>query len=134
METQQIRPNWQTRLKERVRTAFNGQKPSAIQHDQSGLTVTVFDADGSVTTTMVKWQDVNGAVAFKRDCYTVDQIRIGFTTEKGGIVVTEDMEGWEALIDLLPSYLPGTLDSADWWGKVAQPPFATNPTTLFPAR
>jgi hypothetical protein len=108
--------------------------PSAIQHDQSGLTVTVFDADGSVTTTKVKWQDVNGAVAYKRDCYTVDQIRVGFTTEKGEIVVTEDMEGWEALIDVLPSYLPGTLNRADWWGKVAQPPFATNPTTLFSAR
>jgi hypothetical protein len=79
----------------------------------------------------VKWSEVNGIVAFKRDLYSVDLICMGFTTAEGSVEVNEEMEGWEALTDALPLYLPGTPSPADWWNGVVQPPFAANPTILF---
>jgi hypothetical protein len=98
------------------------------------MTVTRSYQDGSVDKEEVQWRDVHWAVAYKKDCLTVDQIRLEFVTNEDGregILVTEEMEGWEALIDALPTYLPGALDKSDWWKRVALPPFATNWTTLY---
>ena len=73
---------------------------------------------------------MNGVVAYKRDCYTVDLMCMGFTTPDGAVEVNEGMDGWNALIDAIPRLLPGTTSKDKWWDKVAQPPFAANPTTL----
>jgi hypothetical protein len=134
METQYTRPDWRTRLAERVRTARFGLRPATIRYNESGLTATVFLRDGSVSIARVKWSEVNGVVAFKRDAYIVDLICMGFTTAEGSVEVNEEMEGWGALTDALPLYLPGTPSPEDWWNGVAQPPFAANPTTLFTSR
>jgi len=134
METQYTRPNWRIRLAERVRTAHLGIRPATIRCNESGLTTTVFHHDGSVSTTRVKWSEVNGVVAYKRDAYIVDLVCVGFATAEGTMEVNEEMEGWGTLIDALPVYLQGTPNPADWWNGVVHPPFAANPTTLFTSR
>jgi hypothetical protein len=98
---------------------------------RTGLTVTTRFKDGSTTRAEVLWSEVARIVAFKRDVFAYDMICFGFETAEGCVEVDEEMEGWEEMIDALSSYLPGILGEADWWGKVVQPPFATNPTTLF---
>lgn len=131
VETQHTRPAWRTRLTERVRTARRGLRPATIRCDQSGLTVTVFHRDGSISTTEVKWSEVNGVIAYKRDLYIVDLACLGFTTAEGAVEVNEEMEGWTKITNALPVYLPGTPGRADWWNTVVQQPFAANPTILF---
>ncbi|MGD0547185.1 MAG: hypothetical protein ABR991_05085 [Terracidiphilus sp.] len=124
-------PNWLTRLTEYFREIRRGSYRAVIVCDQTGATVTYSYEDGSVDKDEVKWRDVNWAAAYKKDCWSVDQIRIEVFADKGGIIVTENMEGWEAMIDALPSHLPGSMKRTDWWEKVVQPPFATNWTTLY---
>jgi hypothetical protein len=129
-----MRPNWLTRLTEYVRKVRRWRCHAIILSDQMGVTITRSYEDGSVDKEEMKWRDVNWAVAHKKDCYTVDQIRIEFLIDedgKSGVLVTESMEGWEALIDALPTYLPGTLSKADWWDAVVKPAFATNWTILY---
>jgi hypothetical protein len=134
VETQGTRPNWNTRLTERVRTARHGLRPATIQCDESRLTVTAFHHDGSISKTAVKWQEINRVVVYKRDVYAFDLVCMGFTTAEGTIELNEEMEGWATLVDALPHYLRGTPNRAEWWNKVVQPPFAANPTTLFSSR
>jgi hypothetical protein len=102
--------------------------------DQVGITVTRSWEDGSVDKEEAQWLEVDAAYVHKQSCYTVDQIRIEFTTGEGEVLATESMEGWEAFIDALPTYLPGALVKADWWDKVVLPSFATNWTTFFTRR
>ena len=78
------------------------------------------------------WSDVTQVVAFKRDCFTVDNIRLAFEID-GEVVVEihEDMAGWTDLLDALPGNLPGALPLEVWWAKVAFPPFELCLTTLY---
>jgi len=133
VETQHTRPKWRTRLTELVRTAVRGLRPAAIQCDETGLTVTAFSRDGSISITGAKWQEVNGVV-YKRDLYTIELVSVGLTTAQGTIEVNGQMEGWPTVVAALPLYLPGTPNRADWWNKVVQPPFVANPTTLLSSR
>lgn len=95
------------------------------------MTVMTRYHDGSESRIRLRWQDVNGVVAYKRDLMTIDEICVGFSTPSGDVEIREEMQGWEALIEVLPTHLPGTPSSSDWWKNVAQPPFATNATKLY---
>lgn len=127
MKTEVTRPNWRERLLARFKS---GPRPF-IQFDKTAMTVTACHNDGSVSKTELRWSEVNGVVAYKRDCFAMDLVCMGFTTSDGAIEVNEQMEGWENLIDAVPSLLPGTTSTEEWWEKVTQPPFAPNPTILF---
>jgi len=78
------------------------------------------------------WSDVTQVVAFKRDCFTVDNMRLAFEID-GELVVEihEDMAGWTDLLDALPGNLPGALPLEVWWAKVAFPPFELCLTKLY---
>jgi hypothetical protein len=95
------------------------------------MTLIAWHVDDSETKTELRWNEVQGVVAFKRDCFALDLICMDFTTSDGAVELNEKMDGWEALTDALPNLLPGTTSKEKWWGKVAQPPFAANPTILF---
>jgi hypothetical protein len=133
VETERTRPNWRTRFTARMRTAVRGLRPATIQCDETGLTVTAFHHDGSISITGLKWQEVNGVV-YKRDLYTIELVGVGLTTAQGTIEVNEQMEGWVTVVAALPLYLPGTPNRADWSNKVVQPAFVANPTTLLSSR
>ena len=127
MKTHVTRPSWQERLAAR----FKSVPRPYIHFDQAGMTLTAWHRDGAEGRTELSWSEVNGIVAYKRDCFAVDLICMGFTTPDGAIEVNEEMDGWEALTDAIPTLLPGMTGKKEWWDKVAQPPFAANPTTLF---
>jgi hypothetical protein len=56
--------------------------------------------------------------------------RHGMTTHRRAVGI-EEMTGWKALIDAVPSLLPNLASNEEWWDAVAEPPFAANPTLPF---
>jgi hypothetical protein len=135
METHVDRPNWRKRLLNGVSSGIGGRKWRAtIETDAIGITVTRLDVDGTVSTEHATWDEISGAIAYKRDCYAYDQIRIELMTGNGSVLATEGMEGWLSLLETLPAYLPEMPPKSEWWAKVAFPPFATNMTMLFSRR
>jgi hypothetical protein len=81
----------------------------------------------------LRWEQINAVFAYKRDCYTADQIRLilGNDAEQTWMEVTEDDVGFKVLIVELARRLPGFPNVYDWWDKVVQPPFATQWTELY---
>ena len=102
-----------------------------IDWNDSGLAVTTFRSNGSAETTHLNWNEINGAVAYKRDIFSMDLLCVGFSTPDGSIEINEEMDGWSALTETLPAYLPGTPKPKEWMDKVIHPAFAANPTILF---
>ena len=78
-----------------------------------------------------RWADVSRVVAFKRDEVTTDLLCLGIECGDEHIELNEDMGGWDELLNCLSSYLPGALSGRDILRAVIQPPFATNPTTVY---
>ena len=79
------------------------------------------------------WNDVTQVVAFKRDCYAVDSMRILFQLRTGQHhEVYEDMEGFTELMEKLPAYLPGALRMEEWFSAVAFPAFEPCQTQIYP--
>jgi hypothetical protein len=73
------------------------------------------------------WPDVMSVYVFKRDCLTIDQIRMSIQTNHNtSVELTEHMSGWDELLKKLPEYLPGAETEASWWAAVAFPPFEPN--------
>ena len=84
------------------------------------------------TTLTFAWQDVTRIVAFKRDCFTVDSVRLVFELNGAQTIeVSEEMLGWQALVDAVPHHLPGALAQEEWWAKVAFPAFALCLTEIY---
>ena len=90
-------------------------------------------SDRSKKTIAFRWDDVREVIAFKKDCYVHDQIRMVFVTDEILYEVTESMPGWNALIEALPRCLPGAPAPSEWWARVAQPPFAPCVTKIYSA-
>jgi hypothetical protein len=131
VKTDVTRPNWRECLAARFTAARAGVPRALIRFDDTGMDVTAWHADGSGSKTELRWNEVNGIVAYKRDCFAIDLICMGFTTPQGAVEVNENMDGWNALTDAVPRLLPGTTSKEKWWDNVAQPPFAANATILF---
>ena len=136
MEIRDTRPpisqSWLSRLGRRLRISRRQfPEKTVIDSDNTELIVTDYFPDGATRFFKATWNEINGAVAYKRDCFAYDLLCIAFSTPDGSFETNEDMEGWKTLIEMLPIYLPGTPRSEEWWEKVVQPPFATNATTLF---
>jgi hypothetical protein len=125
------RPSWRARLAEFWRNSRRGVGHTSIDFDECALTVTTTYSHASESRSRLQWQNVNGVVACKRDLITSDLICVGFSSPDGGIEVNEEMKGWQAFVEVLPTHLPGVPPYAEWWARVAQPPFATNATKLF---
>ena len=103
-------------------------KPLEIHCDSMGLAVSMPEAQPHVE---LKWDDVNGILAYKRDVFAFDLICLGFVTANETVEGHEQMQGWSQLVEQLPSWLPGVPPLSEWWERVAQPPFGTSRTTLF---
>lgn len=103
-----------------------------IDCDDSGVAL-VPVPPGNDPPLRLRWEQINAVFAYKRDCYTVDQIRLilGDKVELSWMEVTEDDVGFKVLIVELARRLPGFPNVYDWWDKVAQPPFETQWTELY---
>jgi hypothetical protein len=75
-------------------------------------------------------QEITRIQAYKRDCYIVDVICLGISTDAREVEVNEEMEAWTALHASLASRCG--IGQDDWFVGVAVPAFATNQTTLWP--
>ena len=76
------------------------------------------------------WSDVSGIFGSKIDALSTDQIRLAFEIRgESTYVVTEDMTGFKALTERMPSRFDGISES--WWSQVAHPAFETNWTTIW---
>ena len=131
METRFPPRNWLRQLAERLGIPKYSKRNPAIQYDDSGLTVSWYYRDGSTVTTSAKWSEISRAAVYKRDCYTVDLICIGFFASDGSFEIHEQMSGWQGLVEQLPRYLPGTPVWEQWWLEVVHPAFAPNWTLIF---
>ncbi len=78
------------------------------------------------------WLEINRIVAYKRDLFTYDCICMFVAQADGaGVELNEEMDGWKPFCEVLPEVLPGCESFGDWFGRVAFPAFATNPTELY---
>lgn len=79
----------------------------------------------------IPWAEIRKVVAFKRDCYTVDSIRMLLVTEAGVAEIGEEMAGWDAWTSALPERLAGAKRFEEWFFEVAFPAFEENATLLY---
>jgi hypothetical protein len=91
----------------------------------------VSTAESSYPSTPLKWRDVNAVMPASATFTQLDVICLGFVTANVTIEVHEEMQGWSQMIEQLPSRLPGVALFADWWERVARPPFAPCATKLY---
>jgi hypothetical protein len=103
-----------------------------INCDDSGVAL-ISTPPRSEPPLQLRWEQIKAVFAYKRDCYTVDQIRLILRNdvEMTWMEVTEDDVGFKVLIVELARRLPGFPNVYDWWDKVAQPPFETQWTALY---
>lgn len=103
-----------------------------ISHNSMGLALSWLSVENETGSTDILWTDVTSILAYKRDCFTVDQIRMYINlNDNTATELTEDMQGWEGLLKKLPEYLPGCKQADEWWAAVAFPAFDANVTTLY---
>jgi hypothetical protein len=96
---------------------------------QLDLTV---EADGLIVAKMeheevvylrVPWDDIEMAVAYMKDCYSVDQVRVELMlrSSEESIVITEDDVGFSIFVAELGKHL--NLIEPEWYGKLIAVPF-----------
>lgn len=113
---------WLERLKRKL---IQEQTVQVRSWDGNGLHA----VEGDLTTN-VTWDEVRRVYAYKKDCFTVDQVRLIFMSEQDGIEFTEDDSGFLELCALLNDKL-GVPDG--WHGRlITAPAFQTTFTIVYP--
>lgn len=81
----------------------------------------------------VRWGEVIGIAAHKRDLWSVDEICLRFITQTDGpsVYVSEHDDGYKDLVAEVERRFPD--HDPEWWSKAAFPPFATCWTTVWGA-
>ncbi len=79
-----------------------------------------------------EWQEITTITAYKRDCFAYDLtcLAIG-DASSAAVEINEQDIGWDTFIRAVSQKLPGSVPVDIWWPAVAQPPFATNQTTIY---
>jgi hypothetical protein len=75
------------------------------------------------------WSDVPRIVGYKIDALTTDQIRLAFEVRGEMHIVSEDMDGFKLLIDVIGERF--NCEGEVWWPQLAFPAFETNWTTIW---
>lgn len=122
------------RAKERFKSRIEGRTTTkfSIKHDNTGMTVTWLTIENNSGSVDIVWNDVEYICAFKIDLFAYDLICLKLNL-KDEIVfeIDERMDNFNNLIDSLPVYLPGCLETNQWFDKVAIPAFETNLTLIY---
>ena len=122
--------HWQQRL---WLTRSFKRLPDLVIYDSAGLTTvwTSKNPPSEFRRETVRWSDVSEIWVYKKDCVTFDQIRMMFRTNDRIVEITEDVEGWQGLMDELHILLPGSTAWAEWFLKIFHPAFASNVTKIY---
>lgn len=87
---------------------------------------------GTKTLQKIRWTEIKSVYVFKVDAFTVDVICMDFLLKNDkSFEIDERMQGWENLIENLPTYLPGCKSFHEWFTEVAFPAFETNLTQIY---
>jgi hypothetical protein len=101
--------------------------PLRAEYDAHGITQAT---DGSVVH--IAWQDITDIIAYKKDCFTVDQIRLEIRSKEQNIVCAEDDQDLAGLTSAIATYLPDI--KPDWYPVIASSPaFEPTFTRIYPA-
>ena len=108
-------------------TCLGGQKAQAQRRDAVRIKT---DADGifiehadipNLADEHVLWSEIVLVAGYKKDCFTVDQIRLEIQAVNDAyLVLTEDDEGFENFRESLAGYLP-EMDT-DWYQQLFSAP------------
>lgn len=104
---------------------------SSVSVTDVGISVTSSNADGESKIEAINWAKIDKVVAYKRDCYGFDLMCLAIGGAENAIEITEEMQGWDELLNRAPDFLPGWRSKTDWYQGVMLPAFKTNPTVIF---
>ena len=105
---------------------------TAIVVDDAGLSVALDPSNLDLVTPTLPWSEIKRVVAFKRDLLAVDLICLRFeASQEKAYEVNEEMGGWDELLGVLPTCLPGCLSREEFLGLVVQPAFAQNDNVIY---
>ncbi len=95
-----------------------------VQWDDNGVALVGVSPNGEPPL-QLGWDQITAVYAYKRDCVTVDQIRLVLGDEKQQtwMEVSEDDIGGSQLWVELARRLPGFPAVYDWWDGLANPAF-----------
>src|SRR6266478_5230561 len=99
--------SWLSRLGTRLQRRSDP-VPMRAEHDAYGITQAT---DSSVVH--IAWQDITDIIAYKKDCFTVDQIRLEIRSKEQSIACTEDDQDLTELTSAIATYLPDI--TPDWY-------------------
>lgn len=124
MVPQKLRTRW---------FAVRAQRTHGELHwDEAGLALVPASPNRDGPVRLI-WSRISEAYAYKRDCVTVDQIRIVFgdPRDQRWAEVSEDDIGFKALVAALPTLLPGFPAVHERWDEGVHPAFATQWTQIY---
>jgi hypothetical protein len=98
----------------------------AVRFDTEGFAIEAYEKQ----PVFIRWTEVKEVCGFKRDLFSVDEIRLGFRygVEDSFTSVGEDDISFKDFRSEVERRFG--LDEA-WFARIAQPPFAENRTTLW---
>ena len=103
-----------------------------IQTDATQLRRTAHFTDGSIRTLAINWTTVNRIVAFRRDVLTAPVASVAISDPGNIVVLDEQMQGWPALLESLPSHLTLTPTYPTWLTQAtSDDPHSSHWTILF---
>jgi hypothetical protein len=105
-------------------------RPTVLLTDV-GISVTSSNADGKSKIEVINWAKIEKVIAYKRDCYGFDLMCLAVGGAENAFEITEEMQGWNELLDRAPDYLPEWRRKADWYQEVMLPAFKENRTIIF---
>ena len=79
----------------------------------------------------VRWDEIQGATAFKRDLLTTDQVCIAFQLNRGAFEIDEGMKGFADFCTAMAEQLPGSIPWTQWYVKIITPSFEMSVTPIF---
>src|SRR5271168_2505104 len=80
----------------------------------------------------IAWQDITDIIAYNKDCFTIDQIRLDIKGKEQNVVCTEEDQDLTEITSGIATYLPDV--KPDWYPIVASSPaFQPTFTRVYPA-
>jgi hypothetical protein len=123
---------WRYMLRVGARVSGRPEIIYSVRFDDAEVVLEITPCDDVCRTERISWNEVRFVYAYKQDCYAVDQIRLEVLDDRGkGLMVTEELRGWDGLVRALPEKLPGCRKFEDWFSVVAFPAFQQNMTLLY---
>ena len=125
--------NFQQWQKHRLIRGSFQRLPDALIFDSVSLTTlwTSKNPPAELRRQQIYWSDISEIWVYKKDCFSVDQIRMLLRANHCIIEISEDVEGWQGLMDQLHILLPGSTAWAEWFLKTFHPAYASNVTKIY---